>query len=87
MKTIDFEVGRMDAPARTVSQAEAPIPQNIRKDNASDLPTTPPHHRGGRRAHHWWGEGLRASHHIYIYIYIRLHVYHVNTRRASNDGL
>ena len=66
----------MEAPARDMSQAEAPIPQhmeNIRKYNDSDLPTNPPDHRGGRGGlTHGGGEGaadLRSYIYIYIYIY------------------
>ena len=74
----------MEAPARNLSQAEAPISQhleNIQKYNDSDLPTHPPHHRGGRGEGLTLGggEGPRASDHIYIhmyiYIYIHIHAY------------
>ena len=72
MKTNNSEIGRMEAPARDMSQAEAPILQhmeNIRKYNDSDLPTNPPDHRGGRGGltHGGGGVGLRS----YIYIYIQ----------------
>ena len=68
MKTNDSEIERMEALARKVSQAEAPIPQhieNIRNYNDPDLPTTTPHHRVGRGVA--IGGGGWASHHIYIY--------------------
>ena len=71
METNDSEIGRMEAPARNISQAEAPISQhmeNIRKYNGSDLPPT--RHRGGRGGANPWvggGEGLRS--YIYVYIY------------------
>ena len=48
--------------------------KTLGKYNDSALPATPTHHRGGGRAHPWWvGRGVRASHHIYIYIYYTLH--------------
>ena len=46
----DSEIGRMEAPARNISQAEAPISQhmeNTKKYNGSDLPTRPPTPQGG----------------------------------------
>ena len=61
MKTNNSQIGRVEAPARDMSQAGAPIPQhmeNIRKYNDSDLRTILPHRRGGRgRALPWRGGG------------------------------
>ena len=69
METKDSEIGRMEALARNISQAEAPISQhmeNTKKYNGSDLPTPPPHHRGRAGGQPLGGEGARASDHTYM---------------------
>ena len=65
----DSEIGRMEDPARKVSQAEAPISQhmeNIRKCNDSDLPASPRTPQGVRGRAFPLGGERGASDHIYI---------------------
>ena len=75
-KTNDSEVGRMEAPARNASQAEAQISQhieNIKKYNDSDLPPAHPTQQAGAgEGPYPWGGGGPPI--IYIYIYIFIHI-------------
>ena len=76
-KTYDSETGRMEAPSRISSQAEAPLSQHMENIKGNTMILISPH------THHRWGRGgvltllggARASDHIYIYMYICIFIY------------